>query len=299
MTTEFTITTPPDFRFLPTVWSHGWCYLPPFTCSEDPLTVGRTQKLNDGTIIHFHVQETQDTGDLLVTNRNETTLTNKQQAEIAMVIARCLNFDADLSPFYTLIETLPTYGWITQVGAGRILRSPNVWEDLAKTLLTTNTTWAMTIGMVKRLVTLGEPAPNGGHIFPTAEQIAAFDPDTLNQHVRAGYRSAYLHQLASAIAAGELDVEVWRDPALPSNEVFKALKRLKGFGDYAAGAMMRLLNRFDQLGLDSVCRAMYAQRYNGGEAASDREIAAYYEPFGRWRGLAVWLDVMQEDILSG
>jgi 3-methyladenine DNA glycosylase/8-oxoguanine DNA glycosylase len=115
--------------------------------------------------------------------------------------------------------------------------------------------------------------------------------------VRAGYRGAYLHELATRIAAGEVDVEAWRDPALPSAEVYKALKRLKGFGDYAAGSMMRLLGRFDQLGLDSVCRTMYAQRHNAGNAASDREIAAYYEPFGIWRGLVVWLDVMQEWIV--
>lgn len=289
------------------MWSHGWCYLPPFTCSEDPLTLGRTQKLNDGTIIHFHVQEAQNANTLLVTSSAETPLKPEQQAEINQVIARCLNFDADLRPFYELLHAHPNYEWIAQVGAGRMLCSPTVWEDLAKMLLTTNTTWAMTIGMVKRLAALGEPAPAKGgsplsfvgHAFPTPEQIAAFDADTLNQHVRAGYRGAYLHELASAIADGQLDVEAWRDPALPSDEVYKALKRLKGFGDYAAGATMRLLNRFDELGLDSVCRAMYVQRYNGGVPAPDREIATYYEPFGKWRGLAVWLDVMQEDILSG
>lgn len=299
MTTQFTLTPPSDFQFLPTVWSHGWCYLPPFTCSEDPLILGRTQKLHDGMIIHFHVEGGTSANTLRVTNGDEFTLSGKQQAEISEIIAHCLNFDANLIPFYEMLQAHPNYHWIMQVGAGRMLCSPTVWEDLAKTLLTTNTTWTMTIGMVKRLVTLGEPAPGGGHAFPTAEQIAAYDPDTLNQHVRAGYRGAYLHQLASAIASNQIDVEAWRDPAMSSAEVYKALKQLKGFGDYAAGAMMRLLNRFDQLGLDSVCRAMYAQRYNGGAAASDREIAAYYEPFERWRGLAVWLDVMQEDILSG
>jgi 3-methyladenine DNA glycosylase/8-oxoguanine DNA glycosylase len=179
-----------------------------------------------------------------------------------------------------------------------MLVSPTVWEDLAKTLLTTNTTWAMTKSMVARLAALGDPGPDDTRAFPEPTQIAAYEPDSLTQHVRAGYRGAYLHELATRIASGELAVEAWRDPALSSLEVYKALKQIKGFGDYAAGAMMRLLGRFDQLGLDSVCRAMYAQRYNAGVAATDREIAAYYEPFGIWRGLVVWLDVMKEDILS-
>ena len=181
-----------------------------------------------------------------------------------------------------------------------MLVSPTVWEDLAKTLLTTNTTWAMTKSMVARLVTLGDAAPDGGsHVFPEPERIAALDPETLNPHVRAGYRGAYLHELAARIAVRRAGRRSVARPGAAVADVYKALKRIKGFGDYAAGAMMRLLGRFDQLGLDSVCRTMYAQRYNGGSPAADREIAAYYEPFGIWRGLVVWMDVMREEIADG
>jgi len=291
--TRFKIATPPDFRYLPTVLSHGWCVLHPFSYDEAG-TLSRVQKLSDGQIVCFDVR---DSGNGL-TVASEAKLTRKQQQEISAVVARILSFDHDLSPFHDLIRAHPNYGWIETAGAGRMLVSPTVWEDLAKTLLTTNTTWAMTKSMVARLVTLGDRAADGTHTFPEPEKIAAFDPDALNQHVRAGYRGAYLHELAARITSGELDVEAWRDTALSSLEVYKALKRLKGFGDYAAGAMMRLLGRFDQLGLDSVCRTMYAQRYNNGAAATDREIAAFYEPFGAWCGLIVWMDVMKQDILS-
>ncbi len=294
MPTEFTLSTPADFRFLPTVLSHGWCRLPPFACAENPLRLWRTEKLSDGTITHFEVFEAAHGRNLHVSSRADLTL--KQQAEIGSIIARCLSFDHSLLVFHERIQAYAAYRWIAQVGAGRMLCSPGVWEDLAKTLLTTNTTWAMTIGMVTRLAALGEPAPESGHSFPTAEQIAALAPEALNQQVRAGYRGAYLHAVATAIASGALDVEAWRDPAMPSAEVYRAIKRIKGFGDYAAGAMMRLLGRFDQLGLDSLCRGMYAQRYNGGTPATDREIAAYYAPFEEWRGLVVWLDVMRDDL---
>jgi hypothetical protein len=56
--------------------------------------------------------------------------------------------------------------------------------------------------------------------------------------------------------------------------------------------MCRLLGRFARLGLDSSCRAAFRER-NGGAPASDQEIAAYYEPFGEWCGLALWMDVMK------
>ncbi|MBI1258780.1 MAG: 3-methyladenine DNA glycosylase [Chloroflexi bacterium] len=291
--TRFILAPPLDFRFLATVLSHGWCVLHPFSY-EEAGTISRVQKLSDGQIVRFEVRA--DANGLLISS--EAKLSRKQQQEISAVVARCLSFDHNLAPFHDLIRAHPDYGWIETAGAGRMLVSPTVWEDLAKTLLTTNTTWAMTKSMVSRLVTLGDAMPDGEHAFPEPAQIAAFDSETLNQHVRAGYRGAYLHELAARIVSGDLDVEAWRDPALSSVEVYKALKRLKGFGDYAAGAMMRLLGRFDQLGLDSVCRTMYAQRYNAGIAATDREIAAFYEPFGDWRGLVVWMDVMREDILS-
>lgn len=286
--TVFLLDPPPDFRYQPTVRSHGWGSLLPFRLHEagdraaDVLE--RTQRLSDGTILDFDVRPDGDR--LRVTTT--AALSPEQAREVSAITARCLSFDHDLTPFYDLLRDQPDYAWIAAARAGRMLVSPTVWEDLAKTLLTTNTTWAMTKGMVARLVALD---PDGA--FPPPEAVAALDPEALNAQVRAGYRGSYLHELAIRIASGELEPEAWRDPALSSAEVYKALKRIKGFGDYAAGAMMRLLMRFDELGLDSVCRSMFARRFNGGSPVPDREIAAYYAPFGAWQGLAVWMDVMR------
>ena len=101
--------------------------------------------------------------------------------------------------------------------------------------------------------------------------------------------------LATRIANSDLEVESWRDPALSSDEAYKRLKSLKGFGDYAAGNMLRLLGHFDRLATDSVCRTVYKDRINKGlAAADDKEIAAYYQPFGAWCGLIQWMDVVED-----
>jgi hypothetical protein len=71
------------------------------------------------------------------------------------------------------------------------------------------------------------------------------------------------------------------------------VKSLKGFGDYAAGSILKLLGHFDRLATDTECRAAYIRINNGIPAADDKEIAAYYEKFGQWRGLIQWMDVMQ------
>jgi hypothetical protein len=99
--------------------------------------------------------------------------------------------------------------------------------------------------------------------------------------------------LATRIADGEIEVESWRNPDIPSAELYKRIRGLKGFGDYAAGNLLRLLGHFDRLATDTVCREVYKNQINNGvPATSDKEIAAYYEQFGDWRGLAQWMDVM-------
>jgi hypothetical protein len=71
------------------------------------------------------------------------------------------------------------------------------------------------------------------------------------------------------------------------------VKALKGFGDYAAGSILKLLGHFDRLATDTECRAVYIDINDGVPAQNDAEIAAYYEPFGQWRGLFQWMDVMR------
>lgn len=286
------ITPPCDFRYLPTIYSHGWCVLLPNSYNEATKTLSRVQALHDGSIVRLTICPLDD-GWLQVDA--DRALTPPQSDEIRAVVGRMLAFDWDVQVFYEALRAHPRYAWVERIGAGRMLVSPTVWEDLAKTLLTTNTTWAMTKSMAARLTALGSGA---GDLcaFPAPEQVAAYTPEALNERVRAGYRGAYLHALASVIADGSFDAEALRDPALPSTEVYRRLKSLKGFGAYAIGAMMRLLGRFDELGIDSVVRTMFKRHINSGAAATDREIAAYYEPLGQWRGLAVWLDVMREDL---
>lgn len=297
---SFTLTTPPDFHFWPTVVSHGWCDLSPFTCDEATRTLTRIHQLNDGTVVRLVLKAAEaQTGSLLVHVEGVKTLKAGQVKELELALRRSLEIDRDLTHFYALMRHHPRYQWIEQLGAGRMLSAPTVWEDAVKTLFTTNTTWRMTIQMTERVVTLGEPYAGGGHAFPTPQHLASMPAAELNAYVRAGYRGDYLHLLATRIVNGDLEIESWRDPALPSDEVYKRIKALKGFGDYAAGALLKLLGHSDRLATDSVCRTVYKNAINNGVAAvDDQEIAAYYQPFGEWRGLVQWMDAM-EDYFKG
>ena len=69
--------------------------------------------------------------------------------------------DEDLSALYAKLAEDPALSWASQ-GAGRWMRSQSVFEDVVKTICTTNCAWSATVRMVDALVThLGDPAIGG------------------------------------------------------------------------------------------------------------------------------------------
>jgi 3-methyladenine DNA glycosylase/8-oxoguanine DNA glycosylase len=207
------------------------------------------------------------------------------------VVRRMLNLDEDLSPLYAVAGSDPELRWIL-AGAGRMFRSPTVFEDVIKTICTTNTTWSATERMVGALVSeLGEESAGRlGRAFPSPAAMAKASDAFYRDIVRAGYRGAYLKTLATAVAAGSLDLEALRTVGpddLPDDEVVARLLALPGVGPYAAAHMMMLLGRHSLLILDSWTRPKYA-RLNGRKAA-DRQIERRFKRYGPYAGLAFWL----------
>ena len=216
----------------------------------------------------------------------------RTRAGLRQSVRRVLNLDEDLSPLYEVAKTDPELAWIA-VGAGRMARGATVFEDVVKTICTTNTTWSATVRMVTGLVeNLGERSAGGhGRAFPTPEAMAAA-PDAFYRDVaRAGYRGAYLRALAGSVADGSLDLEALATAPpteLPDDDLAKLLLDLPGVGPYAAAHVMMLIGRHSRLILDSWTRPTYA-RLNGGRKASDRTIERRFRRYGPYAGLAFWL----------
>ena len=148
------------------------------------------------------------------------------------------------------------------------MRSQSVFEDVVKTICTTNCAWSGTVRMVSTLVQrLGEESDRGRRAFPTAERMAAKPERWYRDVARAGYRAAYLRSLARSVASGELDLEALAaDRELDDDEVAERLLELPGVGPYAAAHIMMLVGRYSRLVLDSWTRPTYA-RLNGRKAA--------------------------------
>jgi 3-methyladenine DNA glycosylase/8-oxoguanine DNA glycosylase len=285
---EITIPAPSDFNFRRTVLSHGWCALLPFEFDKTDWTVMRVLDVGEPAPVTVKVGAAKK-GLAISTSRR----LRKRAAEmIARDVRHMFRLDDDLREFYHVTSAEPDFEWIAQEGAGRLLRSPRVFEDLVKMICTTNCSWAATEKMVSSLVNeLGCEADDGRKSFPSAVAMARKSEKFFRDRIRAGYRSSYLKELAQRVASGALDVEGWLGSDLPTKDLMNEIKSVKGAGTYAAENLLKLIGRYDGLALDSWTRAQFARARNHGRAASDKKIARFYARFDKWRGLALWCDM--------
>jgi N-glycosylase/DNA lyase len=285
---QIQIPTPQNFSFRRTVMSHGWCVLPPFEFDKDNWMLTRVIDVGSATPVTVRVTG-KKRGLEIDTSR---TVGKRAVEKIVRDVRHMFRLDDDMSSFYAAVADQPEFSWIAAEGAGRLLRSPTVFEDLVKMICTTNCSWALTEKMVFGLVNeLGRESNDGRKSFPPAEVMAQKSEKFYRDKIRAGYRAPYLKELGQRVASGELDVEGWLRLDLPHDQFVKELKRVKGAGNYAAENLLKLIGRYDGLALDSWTRAQFAKLRNQGRAANDKKIARYYSRFNSWRGLALWCDM--------
>ncbi|MDP8936475.1 MAG: Fe-S cluster assembly protein HesB [Actinomycetota bacterium] len=278
-----------------TFLSHGVASLPPLRIDAETRTLTATLPVGD-TSRTVRIAEGAP-GFAAVSAVDGRPLDSPTLAAVRHV----LRLDEDLSGFYRQIAGDPDLAWATR-GAGRLIRSATVFEEVVKTVCTTNCAWSATVRMVGALVEhLGVPGP-AGRAFPTpvamAEAGEAFYRDT----ARAGYRGAYLLSLARSVAEGTIDLEVLGRPAPDGpndDDVATRLLALPGVGPYAVAHVMLLLGRYSRLVLDSWTRPKYA-RLAGlrgpnavaglrGPNVPDADIVERFAPYGPYAGLAFWL----------
>ncbi len=288
---DITIKTPRDFNFRRTVLSHGWCALLPFEFDQKKWTLVRVLDLPKAGPVTVEISP-RNRGLNIGTSRR---VGKQAAAAIERDVRHMFRLDDDLREFYQVTAADPGFAWVAQEGAGRLLRSPTVFEDLVKMICTTNCSWALTEKMVSGLVSeLGRESAGGRKSFPTAAAMAAKPAKFFRDQIRAGYRAPYFAELAQRVASGSLNVEAWLTSDLPLTDLIKEMKSVKGVGNYAAENLLKLIGRYDGLALDSWTRAQFARLRNNGRVASDTKISRFYSRFNSWRGLALWCDMTRD-----
>jgi N-glycosylase/DNA lyase len=282
--------------FLRTILSHGVANLPPFFVDARAPSVTVTLALGGAarTVVITPAGRGFASG---VTADGGQAPAAALRRLILREVRHILRLDEDLSPFYAKARRDPELAWAAH-GAGRMMRCQTAFEAAVKTICTTNCAWSATQRMVNALVEhLGRRAPGAprsgaaGRAFPTPGAMARADDAFYRDVARAGYRGAYLRQLAASVAAGETDLDAL-DPgapaALPDDEVERRLLALPGVGPYAAAHIMMMLGRHSRLVVDSWTRPKYA-RLVRRHSVSDSAMRRRFRPYGPHAGLAFWL----------
>jgi 3-methyladenine DNA glycosylase/8-oxoguanine DNA glycosylase len=269
-----------------TVDGHGLTTLPPMAPDPDQLGFGIVLRMPRGRPLAVRVRQA---GRARVSVTAQASSASRRQAALDGV-RHVLRLDEDLSGFYEQVLADEDLSWAC-TGAGRMMRSQTVFEDVVKTICTTNCAWSGTVRMVNGLVDgLGEAAVGGGHAFPTPEAMAGASDAFYADEVRAGYRGPYLRTLAADVASGALDLEALAAAPrseLPDTELEERLLALAGVGPYAAAHIMMLMGRHSRLILDSWTRPTYAKLR--GRKQTDKQILRRFNRYGDHAGLAFWL----------
>jgi N-glycosylase/DNA lyase len=287
-----------------TIVSHGLSSLPPMRVDEERRTFEVTVPAG-GRRPRTLLIEPGSPGFARVTVAGRAPAA-REAAAIVAAARHVLRLDLDLSPFYERAAADNDLAWAAS-GAGRMIRSPTVFEEVVKTICTTNCAWSATERMVGAIVEhLGEPgeaAPASGSLgraFPTPEAMATAGERFYRDVARAGYRGRYLTELAHGAAAGTIDLEALgraTPEELPDDDLERRLLALPGVGPYAAAHVMLMLGRTSRLVLDSWTRPKYA-RLVGKKAVADTTITRRFRRYGPYQGLAFWLFVTSDWVMD-
>ena len=296
----------PPFNFQSVVNSHGWLQLAPFQFENDVLSY--VDQLSNKRTLEYRISATAD-GVQIETDR----LNKAEQKEVADKVKWMFGLDLDFSDFYSASRLEPKLARAKKQALGRVLRSPTLFEDVIKTILTTNTLWAATRNMTRKLVDefgvpvgLDTPSPalapgasvatnaqsystnNMKRAFPTPESIAASNPETIKEKIRVGYRAPAIHDLAERIASGKYDLESLKTSTLPTLELRKELMTIKGVGPYAAANLLILLGRHDFIPIDSIAMTVVSHEWYKGKPITAKEVEKRFAKWGAYKGLAFW-----------
>jgi 3-methyladenine DNA glycosylase/8-oxoguanine DNA glycosylase len=284
------------FNFTSVVNSHGWRQLAPFSYDENANMLGYTLRLSNARIIELRMSDGKDGLGV------ETDKLNKsEQKEVTDAVTWMFGLDMDFSAFYAASRAEPKLARAKKQALGRVLRSPTLFEDVIKTIFTTNTLWGATINMTRKLVDEYGIALSGAtsetrsadearitRAFPTPETIAKSTPDKIKEKIRVGYRAPAVHELAVRVASRQFDLESLRTSNLLTLELRKELMKINGVGPYAAANLLLILGRSDFIPIDSWALKLVSHEWYKGKPITAKEVEKRFEKWGEFKGLAFW-----------
>ena len=138
----------PPFSLWMAALLHGWHALAPFRWLPDSETLERVDRLPSGAVYTVRLRPasgSSPTAGAGSTLKHSPTPSAADARELMARARRMLRLDEDLTDFHARCRRLAhAAAGRRAIGAGRLLRSPDLWEDVVKGICTTNVTWQRT-----------------------------------------------------------------------------------------------------------------------------------------------------------
>lgn len=292
-----TLEAPRGFHLKATVLSHGWHECAPMSWSEGGRCFQLIDRLIDRVVRVSVVPCDGTTGNSRVAVLIDgSELAEGDEVVILDRLSDVLGLNRDLSEFYALCAKHVALKAVPRIGAGRLLRSASMTENILKFLCSTNVNWTQAVKMINRIAQLGPYHPHFRSLnaWPTPREILKAGKPYLIDVCRLGYRAESILQFCRDVLDGAFDPEslvaLADSPDVSSDELVAQLRTIKGIGPASAHALLSMLGRYDQLSIDSATIAHAARVHFNGRKPSPREVERVYEPYGKWKNLVYWCE---------
>jgi 3-methyladenine DNA glycosylase/8-oxoguanine DNA glycosylase len=284
--------TTPRFNFPTLIHSHGWRVLAPFSWNDKDQTLSRPLRLQDGTSAKVAISVRSQARKSIIQIQTDRPLIATHRNEVRQEVRRMLSLDQDLALFHRHCSQDPLLRFVHKTRSGRLLRSPTAFEDVIKTVCTTNCAWGNTCAMCEKLCELG----NGN--FPTPTQLSSYSPKRLARRVPLGYRSRTVLEVARLTIAGDLPLDDWAAEK-QFDRIKIALKNIWGIGEYALNHILMLLGDFSAIPVDSEVLKYLSKTHFSGKKVSARDAVTPYARYGDFQFLAFKFGRMARKMKDG
>lgn len=294
---------PKEFSLKATVLSHGWHECSPMSWSEGGKCFQLIERNRDRV---FRVCTTEAPTRSRVKKmlhvsidtdaRNGTIIEDKMLTEIVARLRVTLGLDVELSEFYTMCAGDDVLSIVPRIGAGRMIRSASMTENILKVLCSTNVNWTQAVKMINRLCQLG---PNLTHFrnlsaWPTPREILRGGKKYLSDVCRLGYRCDSILKFCDDVAGGRFDPDSFEklaaDPDVSSQDLADMFREINGIGPTSANYLIGFVGRHDRLAIDSATYAHVEKHHTRGRKATAKKIERIYAKYGKWKNKAAWLE---------
>lgn len=268
--------SPFDFEHL--VLSHGWAFLAPFEWDEKQHVLMR-RFVVEGQAVDVEFSYSRRAGQAAVCCNNGSRLSSGVRTALRAAARRMFWLDSDFSDLWGMCRGDAELGYVSRRRCGGMLRSPTVFEDIIKTVCTTNCDWRNTKRMCDGLCSL----QNGA--FPDPATVLQVSTAALRSRTSMGYRARTVRAVAAQWVEGKMPIDEWTR-ARDFQRIRACLRHIWGIGDYCVNHILVLLGDFSQIPVDSEVLHYLRQSHFKGALVDGKEAVQPYQRFGQYQYIA-------------